>query len=435
MIRPQDTDTQYPSNLYDEEFDESTAVLPDSRPSSEFTPTTYMIAKATLTKTLSQILDLNSELSTTSYDEVMRLDGELAETYTTMPSILRTSDDTQSVEPALMHMRYSIAMLYHKTMCTLHREYITKAREDDRYRDSRRRCIDSAVKLLQYQAAMHYEGRAGGRLPGLAWFDASIASSDFLLAATIVSLDLWYSAQAQSLGRPNEDVATWGHDRMTEMKQALATSRDIWLTQRDLSMEAFKAAEIIGVMLAKVDSVEHIPGSSQPYSPSSHDTSLGQRPDETKPEQQAAMTLGMLSTGVGQAGVNNQQNSPGFPSSYPTPSSGQPTPGSLAAAARAVQDLNNSAFDQTTGNFANFFQAGMPQNIDWTELDNLMMPTHNDPAPAMPDISSGMNMNWPSDQGLRDIVDNDINLPQQPADLNTNLFANGGFSLGSNQSL
>lgn len=443
MIRSQDCDTALPSNIFDEEFDDTSAVLPDARPLNQFTPVTYMIAKASLTRTLNQVLDNSSQLAETSHDEVMRLDAELSNTYQTMPSVLRATDEVASDQPAVMHMRYSIAMLYHKSMCVLHREFLLKCREDDRYRENRRRCIDSAIKLLQYQAIMHYEGRPNGRLPGLAWYDASIATNDFLLGATIVSLDLWRSAEANSAGGPNEDVATWGHDRMPEMRQAIGAAREIWSEQRNISMEAFKAWTVLGVMIGKIDglgaatSANHANGPSQayPYTPTGLKTEpYTQGQDEEKPEQQAAMTLGMLSTGLGQTPGTSQQSPNGYSGAYPTPASGQPTPGALAAAARAVQDLNNVNNDemsQTAQQFANFFQPGM-QSIDWNNIDNFIVPTNGDPDPSMADLAN-LNVNWGNDQALQNMVEStNMDLPTQPGDLNTNLFANGGF-LGTNQ--
>lgn len=146
------------------------------------------------------------------------------------------------------------------------------------------------------------------------------------------------------------------------------------------------------------------------------------------------MTLGMLSTGLGQTPGTSQQSPDGYSGSYPTPTSGQPTPGALAAAARAVQDLsnvNNDEMSQTAQQFASFFQPGM-QSIDWNNIDNFIVPANGDPDPSVADLAN-LNVNWGNDQALQNMVEStNMDLPTQPGDLNTNLFANGGF-LGTNQ--
>ena len=48
MIRIGDSDTELPSNLFDDEFDEDSTSLPPSRPATEATPISYMIAKGRL---------------------------------------------------------------------------------------------------------------------------------------------------------------------------------------------------------------------------------------------------------------------------------------------------------------------------------------------------------------------------------------------------
>lgn len=177
--------------------------------------------------------------------------------------------------------------VYHKAQIVLHRPYLVRARENPRFTYSRRTCIDSALGILGFQAILHAETR-NGRLRGRQGVVSSLSSADFLLAATIVCLDLYQGYQLQANGRPSGDTYTWGRERRDEMMAAIQHSKEIWDEVRDESMEAWKASNILGVMLAKLHST--IPGLE-----SGTANTMFEPQDE---KQNAAMTLGLLSSGM-----------------------------------------------------------------------------------------------------------------------------------------
>jgi len=394
MVRSLDYDTRPPLNIYDEEIDEDTEMLPPSRPPSQFTPNSYMLAKAMISVTFGKIVEATSTILAGPYEEITKLDQDLRTVYHELPSILQVKSIEDSISDPIntLTMRYNISMLYHKSQCVLHRRYLTKARENERYRDSRRACVDSSMALLRYQATFHYEARPGGRLRGMRWYDFSLTSSVFLLAATLVSLDLWSSAQLEVAGRPSDDTDIWGSSRVEELTKALSTSRDIWNEVKINSLEAYKAYEIIGVMLTKIQSVVQqsaaVQGgpapaqqSTYPY-PSATATQDPKGPafasgDEEKPEHTAAMTLGMLSSGaMGQnaaAGAGQPQvgqfngsylTAPGAGATNETPNATGLTPGGNTEA----QGQQGAA---STGSPYNFFGSDMPPaNIDWVSTND-----------------------------------------------------------------
>ena len=110
--------------------------------------------------------------------------------------------------------------------------------------------------------------------------------SDFLLAATIVCLDVYHGLQPQVAGSPSDDVFVWGTERQGEMIAALQRSYEIWNGLRDESMDAWKASSVLGVMLEKMNSARNRAES---------EASVFQPQDE---KQNAAMTLGLLSSGM-----------------------------------------------------------------------------------------------------------------------------------------
>lgn len=323
MIRLGDCDTELPRNLYDDEFDEDTKVLPPSRPVAEPTPVSYMRAKANMSFAFGKVVERLHLVGSCPYEDVLNLDRELGDARAELPPHLRMRPLEESMmDPgALVMQRFNLSILYHKGQCVLHRKFLARARESNRYAHSRRTCVDSSMELLSHQATLHYESRPGHRLHGMKVFTSSLTAADFLLAAMIVSLDLYYGAEAENGGQGSADLYTWGLERRGDMIKALEVSKEIWGETKDQSMEAFKASEVLMVMLKKLKTSRNQPGRTAPtpfpfpgIAPGSETSQGFGATTEEKPEHSAAMTLGMLSSG----GISQ---SPGamFNGQYPSP--------------------------------------------------------------------------------------------------------------------
>ena len=179
-----------------------------------------------------------------------------------------------------------VASVYHKAQCVLHRKYLIRARENPRFTYSRRTCIDSAMELLRYQSLLHTETRPTGRLRSRHNRVTSLGSTDYLLAATIICIDLYNGQRLQAAGRASSDSYAWGRERRDEMLAALQRSKEIWEELQDETIEAWKAGGALGVMLAKLNL-------GFPESTAAAPTF---EPQDEK--QSAAMTLGLLSSGM-----------------------------------------------------------------------------------------------------------------------------------------
>lgn len=234
--------------------------------------------------------------------------------------------------------------VYHKAQCVLHRPYLIRARENPRFTYSRRTCIDSALEILEFQAILHAETR-NGRLRGRSNVVTSLSFADYLLAATIVCLDLYQSYHLQASNRPSGDTYTWGRERRDEMMVALQRSKEIWDQLRDESMEAFKASSVLGVMLTKLHSA--VPG---------HENGSGTRGAVFEPQdekQNAAMTLGLLSSGMSPMNSGPQFTDPLFKMSD------SPMPGGISAPT-AEMPGPLSPFSSMFGTMPD-----MQVNLDW----------------------------------------------------------------------
>lgn len=265
------------------------------------------------------------------------------------PPLLQMRSFQESArDPAnLIMQRLGLEMVYLRSLFVLHRRFIARGRENPRYAYSRRTCIDASMQLLDHQATLHAESQPGGRLRSVKWYISSLTTHDFLLAAMLVCLDLYHTAEAERRGSRRSTAQTnsqgspltnsqhsgspitelYAEDRREEMMRAVEHCITIWESLREQSMEAYKASIALRVMVEKLKAHQRTM-QSQPTQPLPNPpqmqrefrgapnfgvfpngqvagsdmfgrNSQGQQEDEEDmpPEQSAAMTLGMLSSG------------------------------------------------------------------------------------------------------------------------------------------
>ncbi|KAL9616982.1 MAG: hypothetical protein Q9160_008209 [Pyrenula sp. 1 TL-2023] len=408
MIRIGDSDTDLPRNIHDDEFDEDTKELPPAHSPTEVTASSYMIAKARLAFGFGRVLEYLSNVESSSYEEVMKIDNGLREIHESIPAHLkyRTMQD-QCLDPVnLILSRSNLQIIFHKAQCVLHRKFLRPARSNPRYVHSRRSCLDSAMALLKIQETLHSESGPHGRMRKTKWYTYSLTTHDFLLAATVMATDL-YSGQERDQRSPSSsassDIYTWNMPTKEDMLAALEKSRDIWRELRDESMDAFKASELLTVMLGRLNNVSHGQPDAQtqsPLKPSAYpDLEPGSGVSAADEKQTAAYTLGLLSSGGLSPSSGQPSNLPasnGFPAA-----SGQATvfesrngldallqptatnpSGRNSAQGPLLDGLPTSApspgqflFGGSFGTWGN-----NDMNLDWDTWDSYMQPQSNDPA-------------------------------------------------------
>ncbi|EEA18666.1 hypothetical protein EYB25_008774 [Talaromyces marneffei] len=379
MLRPGDTDTELPRNLFDEDFGPDSKEIPPARPNDQSTPVSYMIAKSRLSAAFGRVIEHTSLVKNAPYEVVIDIDAELRRARDLIPEHLRvlpfdecTIESTDSIL-----MRYYVESVYHKAQVVLHRRYIGRARENPRFTHSRRTCIDSSMELLRYQAIFYNQKLPGGRLLSKIR-DNSLNNSNYLLSATVICLDLYQGMQLQAAGRPSGDVYIWGRERRDEMLAAIQQARDIWRAQSDESMESWKAAGMMTVMLEKLNM-------TPPHSTDMNSTPMLEVHDE---KQSAAMTLGLLSSGM-----SPQDTGTGFTDPFKN------TDSILSPSA-----LAGGATDMSFSSPFNMLGQMPDMQLDWNAWDSYIGNTtldnnnNNNPNPLWPmfDIPSQMISPIPS---------------------------------------
>ena len=238
MVREADSDAAEPRNLLDDDMDVDMAELPPARPESVQTPVQYFVAKNKLIGILGMISDLTNSKRPLTYTQVMRLDQVLDDTYKNSPSWLHMRPMSKSIMdgPETIMRRVFVALVYYKVKCILHRKYLVPSRTDHRYTYSRSTCIDAALQILQCQSMLDEDTQAGGRLYHDRWKALSFVNQEFLLAISILCLDLDHDINTAASAAPQR-----GSREPTprdEVTQALERSYQIWLRSSDASRES-----------------------------------------------------------------------------------------------------------------------------------------------------------------------------------------------------
>lgn len=248
MLHEEECDTEPPSNLFDTDFDEDCKALPPSRPPTDSTPMLYYRYKSRLARIFRRIYRHALSFKNASYEDTMKLDAELQEAHEDVPPSLRMRPLTLSFtdQPYMILNRLYSNLVYLKSVCVLHRKYISEHRSDPSFAYSRKVCGDAGLQILKHQAELHGACQPGGVFHDHKWMLSSLSCHDFLLAAMIICLDL-YESQKQSAGSNTEDL------QAQVMKyDALKYSHGIWMSRSAFSRDARRASSVLAIMLTKV---------------------------------------------------------------------------------------------------------------------------------------------------------------------------------------
>lgn len=334
MINENDCDTQLPNNIFDDEFHPDIKELPPSRPVTEPTPLSYMLAKSRLCNELGNILQmLNGINKHVSYDEIIRFDARVRQIMRELPPHLKlTSLEGTEDSVTLLLARFNIDNLCQRVLCLLHRKYLPRARHNPRYAHSRRSAVEASVRALNQLDTMHRESEPGGRLQSVSWYIRSVATNDFTMAAILLILDLHYDSMAANEPQQerHEGNFIWPAEQKKEMLDLLEKCRIIWASLESSSMDALKASKVTELMLNMIknpsNSVDSAfrqmetdggPGYAMPLAPPAPSPRANYNSASTGGNVTASMTpsaflpeLGNNHNGLQQFSNNEQENGP-----------------------------------------------------------------------------------------------------------------------------
>ena len=252
MFRPEQSDTAEPHNLLDEDIHEDMHELPPARPESIRTPVQYFVAKNRLILVSGRISDLNALTQAPRYEEILRLDEDLNRARDSIPPYLAMVPMSKSImdDPSVIIQRMYLALVFNKAKIMLHRSYLITAKTRNEYAYSRSIDIGAAMEILRIQQLMDQETQPGGRLHANRGRVTSNLRSDFLLAATILCVDLDHSI---TYGRPDTaQHAASGTESAGTVIEALQQAYQTWARSSDSSREAQRAVRALKIVLNKI---------------------------------------------------------------------------------------------------------------------------------------------------------------------------------------
>lgn len=237
-----------PRNLRDEDFDEGCTALPQALPDSEATHISFLIAKAKLAFGFAHAVESINKTDSMQWRKVLEIDRELRDIYDSIPDYHKLGSLSSENSLILTSSRFVLSSIHHKSLCVVHSRFLEKGKTDSRYFYSRKVCLTSAMALLRFQAIQNQDIPVDGHVRSLTNYQTSLAIHDYLLAATIISADLCSSLQNKS----SRHETSPGVPSKTEMLKALHLSAQIFSQMGSQSMEAYKAGDVLEMLVKKL---------------------------------------------------------------------------------------------------------------------------------------------------------------------------------------
>lgn len=245
------SDGSLPLNIHDDDsFHEQCAGLPKALPDTEPTQIAFLLAKTRLAFGFADAMKKLSTAEVLPRERVLDIDRELRQIYDTIPAYCKLGPLSDRDSLVLVSFRFALASIHHKSLCVLHSRFLERGKTDDRYLYCRRACLSSAMEILRFQAIQNLDLPVDGGSRSLTHYQTSLAIHDYLLAATILSAELFSKDPAASSAN-HRDLQ--GLPTRLEMVKALSTSARIFSQMSDQSMEAYKAADVLGMLLQKLE--------------------------------------------------------------------------------------------------------------------------------------------------------------------------------------
>ncbi|XXG99770.1 hypothetical protein Hte_006111 [Hypoxylon texense] len=350
MVNGIETDTEFPTHLMDTDFGKDSKELPPARPTTDYTPLTYPIYKAKLTRGFFSVVRQAHSLTPPTYADVMKVDAEIEETWKSVPTFMQMKPLEECVmDPTIQVIqRFGLASIFQKSRCILHRRYLVESVPRSEHDYSRRACLDAALSLLSYQDTMHEACRPGGLLNQGTWFVAAlVAVHDFLLADMVVAIVVQTDKFWETGGESNwidRGSPTYTRD---ELFQRLKKSYLTWSELASGAPEFKKAAEVVRTMLGKIQAQLGIEADDIELSAATTSSSGGE-------------TASMASLTIDGSGPSTSPNNMG------------PTPGNFADFGMIGANLTTMANGAATAQVVSDPPWMMQNGTAWSYFDAIM---------------------------------------------------------------
>jgi hypothetical protein len=152
LISPGDWDTEPPSNINDDEIDETTIQPPVSKPSEIYTQTSLQIQLLRSLRTRLEVSQLISDFRfQPAYEDIIRY-GAKVTSLGRENMLFAQSVSEGSLKPTALHLIFLDTPI-RRVLIALHFPYAMKAMTDPRFYFSRKVCLDTATITLTYPSS------------------------------------------------------------------------------------------------------------------------------------------------------------------------------------------------------------------------------------------------------------------------------------------
>lgn len=284
MIKTVVSDTLPPNNFQDVDLHTAMQQLPEPRPAREFTPPSYVRVKVDICRIFAAATDLSNTIGTAPFEQALQMDNELDAAILRIPDALQARSFDQYITDSadVIMWSFNLELLYLKTKIVIYRPFLNRKDGSEAFNKARQLCLESATKTLRRHADIHQASQSGGQLEIARTYMSQIATHDFLLASTILCLELSMLCEEISDTRHAEDLAQ-NLAKKQEITDLLRLTCTIWTQDSDWSLnnapalsaphtlktDMRQAAKALRKMLLKADSLSS-PPTSLPTSDISH---------------------------------------------------------------------------------------------------------------------------------------------------------------------
>nr|XP_018265162.1 nuclear protein [Kwoniella dejecticola CBS 10117]OBR87320.1 nuclear protein [Kwoniella dejecticola CBS 10117] len=246
-IQPDQIKTALPANIEDEDIIDERPFKP--QPISVRTGMSFQLARLKFAEiTQRQIWQANNNHHP-PYSFILSVDGELRKAMMELPTFFQPDSNTKgppNQDPKALVQYYEKIMLnlaIHSRMMRLHRPWLSRGYEDERFAYSKEQCIRAA------RASLRMMSDADGTASFLEkwWLPLFYVS----VSGLVVIIDLLRTPRRQMYSRDTDD-------KISEVKGALDQMRGIM----DVSHPARAAVRVMDLLLAEVEDRRQTPGSS-----------------------------------------------------------------------------------------------------------------------------------------------------------------------------
>ena len=256
LISPGDWDTEPPSNINDDEIEETTKEPPVSKPSEVYTQTSLQIQ---LLKSLRTRLEASRLISDfrfqAAYEDVIRLGTDMF-SFGREGLLLGQSLPEGSLQPSTLQ-RNLLDTPIRRVLLALHFPFAMKARSDPRFYFSRKVCLDAAITILTYPCTSSpslpcpLQGEQDD-YTRLKLVDAGFNKELLIYASIIVQLELITQLEEESPLLRNEVE----RKAREPLKQYLAYMKELSAQRISYGENNIKGHLFLSAVAAQIDAME-----------------------------------------------------------------------------------------------------------------------------------------------------------------------------------